>query len=236
MTSQAKAASVKNRRPVGRPRGDGKPHLTRQRVFEICAKLIAEHGFAGTSIRMMATALDSSPASLFNLFGSKDGLLNALITHAAQLSLSFYDELTSLDAEPGVLLYKSIYEEVVAVTSADQDFVRLFYLPELRKPEYAAAQAMRKSMVDHYSGLIEECISLGVLQTAHPELAAEQVFQLTETSILAPRLLEVLSPEEQAGATADFCFRAMQCNEAKLENIRQKASGISLHIAFPEGA
>lgn len=229
MNKKSPDLATKKRRPVGRPRGDGKPHLTRQRVFEICTKLIAEHGFAGTSIRMMATALDASPASLFNLFGSKDGLLNELIAYAAQASLSFYDELKAFDAEPDVLLYKSIYEEVIAVASADQDYVGIFYLPELRKPEFSSAQAIRTTMVAHYASLIEKC----TLKVDQSQLAAEQVFQLTETSILAPQLAVELSPEVQARATADFCFRAMQCDEVKLKSVRKAAGKIDLRIMPP---
>ena len=233
MSKNSPDLAVKKRRPVGRPRGDGKPHLTRQRVFEICTKLIAEHGFAGTSIRMMATALDASPASLFNLFGSKDGLLNELISYAAQASLSFYDELKSVEAEPEILLYKSIYEEVIAVASADQDFVGIFYLPELRKPEFSSAQAVRSKMVAHYAGLIEACSSKNALKADQSQLAAEQVFQLTETSILAPHLTGELTPEDQARATADFCFRAMRCDEVSLQSVRKAAATIDLCILPP---
>lgn len=233
MTKKSPDLATKKRRPVGRPRGDGKPHLTRQRVFEICTKLIAEHGFAGTSIRMMATALDASPASLFNLFGSKDGLLNELISFAAQASLSFYDELKAIDAEPEVLLYKSIYEEVVAVASADQDYVGIFYLPELRKPEFASAQAVRTRMVAHYAGLIEDCLAKNTMKAIQSQLAAEQVFQLTETSILAPQLANELTPEEQAKETADFCFRALRCDEVKLQSVRKGAAMIDLGIMPP---
>lgn len=233
MTNKSPDLTTKKRRPVGRPRGDGKPHLTRQRVFEICTKLIAEHGFAGTSIRMMATALDASPASLFNLFGSKNGLLNELISFAAQASFSFYDELKRVDAEPEVLLYKSIYEEVIAVASADQDYVGIFYLPELRKPEFSSAQAVRTRMVAHYAGLIEACLSKNILNADKSQLAAEQVFQLTETSILAPHLAGELPPEEQAKATADFCFRAMRCDEVELLRVRKAAAKIDSRIVPP---
>ena len=233
MTKTSPDRSTKQRRPVGRPREDGKPHLTRQRVFEICTKLIAEHGFAGTSIRMMATALDASPASLFNLFGSKNGLLNELISYAAQASLCFYEELKTVEVEPEVMLYKSIYEEVIAVASADRDYVGIFYLPELRKPEFSSAQAIRTRMVAHYAGLIDACLAKSTLKADQSQLAAEQVFQLTETSILAPDLAGELSPEDQARVTADFCFRAMQCDEVKLQRVRKAADKIDLRIIPP---
>ena len=226
--------TAKKRRPVGRPRGDGKPHLTRQRVFEVCTKLIAQHGFAGTSIRMMATALEASPASLFNLFGSKDGMLNELIAYAAQGSFVFYEALSEIDATSEVLLYKSIYEEVCAVASADRDYVGIFYLPELRKPEFSSAQAVRAKMISHYAELIEKCSKGDVLDVGNVQLQAEQVFQLTETSILAPSLADVLSPAHQARQTAEFCMRAMGCSETDLNSIAKAAAKVDLQITLPE--
>jgi len=227
----------KERRPVGRPRSDGKPHLTRKRVFEVCAKLIAEHGYAGTGIRMMAAALDASPASLFNLFGSKDGLLNELIVFAAQPSIDFHKEITAetarLGTAPEVTLYKSIYEETLAVSSADRDYAALFYLPELRKPGLETAQLIRAKMIGHYRELIERGVQAGTLHADHVGLAAEQVFQLTETSIIAADDVTKISPQKQAASAADLCLRALLIEQNALAKIRKEASKLGPTIAQP---
>lgn len=215
------------RRPVGRPRGDGKPHLTRQAVFAASAQLIARHGYGGTSIRMIAAALEASPASLFHLFETKADLLNDMIAFAAGPSLAFYAMVRDLGAPPDVALYKSIYEEVRWVASADQAQASLFYLPELRQPDFAPAQQVRAGLVGHFSGLIEEGCALGLLTAAHPTLAAEQVFQLTETSILAPDIAADLSAEAQAAAAADLCLRGMLVETQRLDAIRAEAGAIS---------
>jgi AcrR family transcriptional regulator len=217
-------SSDKIRRPVGRPRNDGKPHLTRRRVFEVCAKLIAEQGFAGTGIRTMAQALDASPASLFNLFGSKEGLLNELIAYAARPALEFYEQLGELNVAAPVGLYKSVFEEVLAVASADQDHVALFYLPELRQPQFKAAQQVRAAMVEHYRVLIAGGIAQGSFVTVDAMLAAEQVFQLTETSIIAGAATVKLSPEVQAVSTANFCLRALLADTGALAGIQAQAA------------
>lgn len=183
---------------------------------------------------MMAAALEASPASLFNLFGSKDGMLNELIAYAAQGSFAFYEALSEIDATPEVLLYKSIYEEVIAVASADRDYVGIFYLPELRKPEFSSAQTVRAKMIWHYAELIEKCSKGDVLDVGNVQLQAEQVFQLTETSILAPNLADVLSPADQAQQTAEFCMRAMGCSETKLNSIAKAAANVDLQITPPE--
>ena len=45
------------RRPVGRPRGDGRPHLTRDEALLAAARLISAEGYTGASIRMIAQAM-----------------------------------------------------------------------------------------------------------------------------------------------------------------------------------
>lgn len=231
--TEKKGGKVKSRRPVGRPRNDGKPHLTRQRVFEVCAKLIGEHGYAGTGMRAMAAALDSSVASLFNLFGSKDGLLNELISYAATPSLEFYKALNALDASPEVKLYKSLYEEVVAVACADRDHAALFYLPELRKPELKPAQLVRARMIEHYSKLIAHGVEAGALRATNELLAAEQVFQLTETAIIAGPAVAKIKPKTLAKNSAEFCLRSLLIDQENLPSIAAQAQRLTLKIEVP---
>lgn len=90
-----------------------------QCVFEICIKLIVEYGFVGMSICMMVIVLDVFFVLFFNLFGFKDGLLNELILYVVQVLFFFYDELKVVEVDLEVLLYKSIYEEVIVVVLVD---------------------------------------------------------------------------------------------------------------------
>lgn len=216
--------------PVGRPRKNGKPHLTRELVFVASAKLIAQNGFAGAGVRAIAAALDASPASLFHLFGSKDGLLNELIAFAAGPSIQFYENLEALDLPPAVAIFKGLVVETQAVAEADRDHAALFYLPELRKPEFAPAQELRATMVAHYKRMIEEGVAGGVLVSQLPALAAEQAFQLSETSILAGSAASQIDPTEQALATARFFLRGMLADPRQLPDIEQAACRVDLQI------
>lgn len=228
------AAPASARRPVGRPRRDGKAHLSQEQVFDVCARLIAQHGFAGTSIRMIAAELDASTASFFHLFKTKDDLLNALIAYAAGPSLRFYDQLGALGLPPTITLFKSIHEETRFVTSVDPDYAALFYLPELRKPAFQPAQAVRASMVAHYQRLIKAGVDEGTLRAAVPELAAEQVFQLSETSILVDMQARGLTPERQAELTAAFALRGLLVDPENVGAISEAAASIELQMEVPK--
>ena len=52
------------KRPVGRPRADGWPHITRQEVFDAAIGLIARYGYSGTSLRMIADELKASDGTV----------------------------------------------------------------------------------------------------------------------------------------------------------------------------
>lgn len=218
------------KRPVGRPRADGKAHLNRETLLKTTAKLIAANGYSGTSIRMIASALDASTASIFNLYPSKEKLLNALIAFAASPSLEFYEKLNELSAPPPVALFKSIFEETRAVASVDRDYVAMFYLPELRRPEFTEAQSVRARMVEHYATLIRKGIEGGLFRNVDPQWAAEQVFQLSETSILTDGLSTPEEAVNKALETADFCLRGLMTSHESMEQIERDCAQIDLSI------
>jgi len=229
-----KTPPQKTKRPVGRPRADGRPQLTKEAVFLVAAKHIAKDGYAGASIRKIAADLKAAPASVFNLFPTKDVLLNELLGFAATPSMVFYGELNKLNLPPAVALFKSIMEEVTAVASADRDFPAIFYLPELSKPGFEPAQQTRATMVAHYRSLIEAGQQAGLFSVEVPALSAEQVFQLTETSIIAQQVAATTPPAIAARATARFCLRGLLRNPAMLDETERAASQIALAFVLPE--
>ena len=58
------------------------------------------HGLADLSLRPLATAIGSSPRVLLFLFGSKDGLIRALLARARSDELELLHQITSQYAEP----------------------------------------------------------------------------------------------------------------------------------------
>ncbi|HZR70407.1 MAG TPA: TetR family transcriptional regulator [Burkholderiales bacterium] len=70
-------------RPRSRPRstaGDGKsPEATRRRILEAAERLFLEHGFDGTSLRMLTAAAGVNLAAVNYHFGGKEGLFREMI-------------------------------------------------------------------------------------------------------------------------------------------------------------
>ncbi|MFD5246894.1 TetR family transcriptional regulator [Amycolatopsis sp. NPDC058340] len=64
-----------NRRP-GRWRSGVE---SKQRILRVARELFHEHGYGGTTVRMIATAAEVDPAMVFYFFGTKQGLFSAAI-------------------------------------------------------------------------------------------------------------------------------------------------------------
>ncbi|MFT7128958.1 MAG: AcrR family transcriptional regulator [Gammaproteobacteria bacterium] len=218
------------KRPVGRPRADGKPQVSRGSIFIAATGLIAKYGYAGTSLRMIADELDIQAPSILNLFKSKERLLIELMAFLSQFSLEFYEALNREKVEADIFLYKTVYEEVKAVSGANRDVTAIFYLPELRLPAFKEAQEHRAKMIRHYKSQLSIGVEKGLFCPMNEELRAEQVFQLTETAIIALNPTQFGSVEQQAKSTADFVMLGLLVNPKRLPEIMKQALAIPLKI------
>ncbi|HTV93599.1 MAG TPA: TetR/AcrR family transcriptional regulator [Verrucomicrobiae bacterium] len=65
----------------------------RAALLERVEAYILEHGFAGLSLRPLADAVDSSPRMLLYHFGSKEGMVTAVLRSARERQLALFDRL-----------------------------------------------------------------------------------------------------------------------------------------------
>src|SRR5690606_32020871 len=69
------------------------PSPRREELLERAYRYALEHGLADLSLRPLATAIGSSPRVLLFLFGSKDGLVRALLARARADELALLERL-----------------------------------------------------------------------------------------------------------------------------------------------
>lgn len=67
------------------------PSARRDELLELAYRYVLRHGLADMSLRPLAEAVGSSPRVLLFLFGSKDGLVRALLARARQEELALLD-------------------------------------------------------------------------------------------------------------------------------------------------
>jgi AcrR family transcriptional regulator len=75
------------------------PSARRTELLERAYAYALEHGLAELSLRPLASAIGSSPRVLLYLFGSKDGLVRALLVRARSDELTLLERLRDLTGE-----------------------------------------------------------------------------------------------------------------------------------------
>lgn len=99
---------------------------TRERVLEAAADLIARQGYAATSIAQISQRSGSNPASIYWAFGSKEGLLAAVMERAAD---AFFAKLEP-PREGDVVAWLAVQAETFA---SGPEFLRLLLVLSLER-------------------------------------------------------------------------------------------------------
>jgi AcrR family transcriptional regulator len=71
--------------PAGRPGRWRSGAESRQRIIDTARALFREHGYAGTTVRAVASAANVDPAMVFYFFGTKQGLFAATVEMSSQV-------------------------------------------------------------------------------------------------------------------------------------------------------
>lgn len=172
------------------------PSARREELLERSYAYVLEHGLSGLSLRPLATAVGSSPRVLLFLFGSKDGLVRALLARARADELSGLDALQAGDAS---------LSDVVALVWAwlvdprHRSLLRLWadaYAQSLIEPGGPWTDFGRRTVED-WLGLLEQS------QPARRRSTAAGVAERTlALAVMRGALLDLLATGDEARTTA----------------------------------
>ena len=97
---------------------------SRRRIIEQALALFAEHGYEGTSVRMIADAAGTSPGLLYNYFENKQALLHAIFEESvADVRASF----AVADAAPPGERLERLVRSSFEILRRNMPFWRLSY-------------------------------------------------------------------------------------------------------------
>lgn len=211
----------RGRRP-GRPVGGGE--AVREALLDTARRLFLAHGFASVSIRQIAAAAGSSPATIHYHFGDKLGLYRAMLETAmapvvaALQRLSDPDRADQLDVADIVRLYTRML--------ATNPVVPALIVQEV----LAEGGRFREQFIEHFAGRLAPLFiaimrreqALGALRSdLDPRLAALSAISMTVFPFLAlPVTSRVLglSPDEEtierlANHTTRVLFEGIRARE-----------------------
>jgi AcrR family transcriptional regulator len=90
--------------PDASPAEQREPSRRQQELLESAYAYVLAHGLGDLSLRPLAAAIGTSPRVLLYLFGSKDGLVRALIARARADELRLLDDLDATPDLPATAL------------------------------------------------------------------------------------------------------------------------------------
>ena len=109
---------------------------SRDRILAAALELFAHHGFAATSVRMIAERAGVAQGLLYNYFEGKDALLRAIFEQSmADVQESF--EVAESDADPAARLERLV-RAALEIVDRNQAFWRLSYQIRMQ-PEVLAS-------------------------------------------------------------------------------------------------
>jgi AcrR family transcriptional regulator len=164
---------------------------TDERILEAATELFGARGFARTSIRQIADRARANSALIYYYFGSKTGLLDALITRMQEAVHANLEASVATAGTPPEKLERFIRLQI-GLLRQRSPLLRIL-IRELLNQDEAAAATMRRALAPNLamlSALLEEGVASGDFRRVDPQLAARTlVGSLLVPVVLAPIVL-----------------------------------------------
>ena len=149
---------------------------SRELILDATERLMATRGYAATSISDIRKACGLPPSSIYWHFGSKEGVLAAVMERGAD---RFFAAIPTSDDVEGQLAALSTLQ------SQHPDFLRLFYMLSLERSNDPAVAAVMRRVRDTAIARFHDAITR-LLPADAPRAKAERV--VTELTALAVAL------------------------------------------------
>ncbi len=189
----------------------------RQRILETASHLIAERGYAGTTISAIVDESGLPPTSIYWHFDSKEGLLAAVLEAGAAgwfETMPRWDDLTGPVRERLAQFFDRIAESL----ALKPDFLRMLLLLALERKEIdattlAAIRNIRSQAIDRVHASLEK-----VFESLGPEQASRVARECDRLAL----------------AFADGCFLAHHIDPGMTDPRRMFALLKTMFLAYSE--
>ena len=188
----------------------------RRQIEDVASELFSSRGYAATSMRDIARALDLQGGSLYSHIPSKEAVLAAIVEEAAE---SFHAAVRPLAERPGPAagrLREMIAAHVRVVTGGrERAKVFLFEWTFLGEERRAAVTRSRTAYQGYFERVVAEGVAAGELCAPDSKLSA--VFILSAMNAIAHwyRPDGPLGPDELAGHYAGLFLGGLHAHEGK---------------------
>jgi AcrR family transcriptional regulator len=183
----------------------------RAQIEDVASTLFRERGYAGTSVRDIAQALNLQGGSLYAHVASKEDVLWSIVTRAADHFHSLVGPIATSATTPPARLRAMIMAHVTVVTSSQRDAVVFLQESRLLSTERRLALASRR---DGYEGLFRKVIAEGSaaksFRDVDPKLTAMAILSALNGIATWYRPDGPLTAEQLADHHADLFLHALE--------------------------
>ena len=147
---------------------------SRELILDATERLMATRGYAATSISDIRKACGLPPSSIYWHFGSKEGVLAAVMERGAERFFAAIPTSESVEAQLDV---------ASALQSQHPDFLRLFYMLSLERSDDPAVAAVIRRVRDTAIRQFRDAITQLLPADAPPSKADGVVTELTAVAV-----------------------------------------------------
>jgi AcrR family transcriptional regulator len=153
------------------------PLENKDKLLNTAIDLFAAKGFKGTSIRDIAQAMGMSISNIYHYFGSKEGLMLAVLGEASRRLLERLKQVTRMDLEPRER-FKLLLETHIRISEAHMNEAKIFSLDEehLSPEGNEINRQIQREILDIYLGELKVLKKLGHIQSRNLTVLAFNIF------------------------------------------------------------
>lgn len=167
----------------------GAPRLTqderriarRQAILDAAESLFLEHGYPSVSLSAIVQRSGGSLATIYQMFGNKQGLLRAVVDRSNDEYLKDLDTLLASGLPPRRILEEFALRYLALTTTPRKiAFMRLVIVESLTDPDFGEAfdNDMQLKYITRLASLFESWNARGIAQIDRPRHAAELYFAM----------------------------------------------------------
>jgi AcrR family transcriptional regulator len=175
-TKTASAAGSSARRPPGVR--ELAAQATRDSILRAAVKVFAKHGFDGGSVEKISKAARSYDRMIYYYFGSKEGLVIAVIEETYR-RFNEAESALALDPAQPVESLKAVVRFIVSYYRSHPEFVTLLNSENLHRGKHISKSLSAREYSSPAIGIIEQLLRSGAAQGVfRADLSARDLYMM----------------------------------------------------------
>lgn len=221
-----------SRRRVTRASQSAKPaadatESQRDRIRLAAVRLFAQHGYAGTSMKVLAAELGTVPANLYNYYPNKEAILFDVLSDQLQRLLDRDEKIVASSPDPVEcmrgLAHDLVFEDLLNPLAA---FVGQQGVSGLTKSRRQKVSRMMSDVRELWMETVKRGVAAGVFVAPDPKLSALTILTLCSSTSAWFKPSREYTPHEVASYTATCVLRILGYNSGESVLSVRKLSGL----------